>query len=132
MIVVDASVVAAWFFSDEADDLTISSTEMVLRESAVAPPIFPVEVANALLSARRKGRIPKNDFDGAFEKLKQLPIMIESREFDLERELALSLQYNLSMYDAMYLALAERRRIPLLTRDNRLHSAAVDARLSAR
>jgi predicted nucleic acid-binding protein len=132
VIVVDASIVAAWFFSDEADEVALSSSQRVLRENAVVPPIFPAEVANALFFARRRGRIPKNEFEGAFERIKQLPIMIDSQGFDLDREVALSTRYNLSVYDAMYLALAQRRRIVLLTRDRDLHAAALDAGVAER
>lgn len=129
MIVVDASVAASWFFNDERDDVAVRSAQRVLEDVALVPAIFPAELANALLFAWRKGRIPSDEFDGALEKVKNLPIQVASQGLDLEEEVALATRYELTMYDAMYLALAGRHKIGLLTRDDRLRAAALDAGL---
>ncbi len=131
MIVVDASLVAAWFFDDERDDAAYRSAERVLGDVALVPPIFPAELANALLFARRRGRIPADEFFASLERIKQLPIHVESYDFDVDDAVRLATRYELTVYDAMYLALAERHKIELLTRDRRLHLAAVDAGLAA-
>jgi predicted nucleic acid-binding protein len=130
VIVVDTSIVASWFFSDEGDEMPPRSAERVLAETAMVPPIFPAELGNALLFACRKGRIPRDEIDAAFERIRQLPIRIESQGLDLKREIALATRYDLTIYDAMYLALADRHRIALLTRDRVLHAAALEAGLA--
>jgi predicted nucleic acid-binding protein len=130
LIVLDASIAASWFFSDESDELTRTSAELVLSETALVPSIFPAELANALLFAHRKGRIPKDGLKGALERIQQLPIRIESPGFDLRTEIGLATRYGLTIYDAMYLGLAERYRVALLTRDSALRAAALDAGLS--
>ncbi len=127
MIVLDASVAASWFFSDESDELTRTSAELVLAETALVPSIFPAELTNALLFAHRKGRIPKDGLRGALQRVQQLPVRIESVGFDLTTEIDLAARYGLTIYDAMYLALAARYRVALLTRDNALRAAALDA-----
>ncbi len=130
MIVIDTSVVASWFFSDEDDAMTRQSAERTLSETALVPPIFPAELANALLSACRKGRIPSDELEGALERTKQLPIRVESQGFDLNHEMVLATRYGLTIYDAMYLALAERHHITILTRDRALRAAALQAGLA--
>jgi predicted nucleic acid-binding protein len=127
VIVVDASTVAAWFFDDERDAIATQSAQRVLGEVAIVPAIFPTEVANALLFASRKGRIPKGQLGVALEKIRQLPLRVESQGLDLSDEMTFAIRYNLTVYDAMYLALAHRHNIELVTRDRELRAAAVDA-----
>jgi predicted nucleic acid-binding protein len=129
VIVVDASIVASWFFNDERDEIALRSAERVLEDIALVPAIFPAELANALLFAWRKGRIPRDEFDGALDRIKNLPIQVASQGFDLEDEVVLANRYELTIYDAMYLALAGRHKVGLLTRDERLRAAARDAGL---
>jgi predicted nucleic acid-binding protein len=129
LIVLDASIAASWFFNDESDEMTRTSAELVLAETALVPSIFPAELTNALLFAHRRGRIPRDGLKSALERIQQLPIRIESPGFDLTTEIDLATRYSLSIYDAMYLALAERYRVALLTRDSALRAAALNAGL---
>lgn len=130
MIVIDASIAVSWFFEDEHDELVIQTAHRVLNESALVPPIFPAEIANALLFAFRRGRIPERAVREAIEHVAQLPIRIDSAGFLLQGELALARQYQLTLYDAMYLALARRHRIALFTCDEALRRAASAEKLT--
>lgn len=130
MIVLDTSVAASWFFADEDDDLARDSAQRTLEEGALVPPIFPSELGNALLFASRKGRVSRSDLASASERMAQLPIRIDAQGFDLREDIELAHRYGLTLYDAMYLALARRRRIPLLTRDGALQKAAAKERLA--
>jgi predicted nucleic acid-binding protein len=49
---------------------------------------------------------------------------MESRGFTFKDELEIATRHDLTVYDAMYLALARRHKIPLLTRDRALQQAA--------
>jgi len=129
LIVVDASLVASWFFNDERDETALRAAERVFGEITLVPPIFPAELANALLSAWKKGRIPKRELDGAFERIVQLPFQVAPAGLELKDEVELAARYGLTVYDAMYLALAARHRAGLITRDARLRAAAFDAGL---
>lgn len=116
-------------FEDELDDFSQRSADRVVGESALVPPIFPVEVANALFFAGKKRRITEDDVRMALTRIAELPIRVDSREFALHDELELAKKYDLTLYDATYLALARRHRIPLLTRDALLRRAAVKEKL---
>ena len=57
-LVIDASVAVAWCFSDETTRFTEKVLDLVSRGAEVfVPPLWPFEVANALLAAERRKRI---------------------------------------------------------------------------
>lgn len=129
MIVLDSSIALSWLFEDENDDIGRASAQRTLHEGALVPPIFPAELANGLLSAHRRGRIPRDGISGSLDRFRLLPIRIDSRGYDLSAEIDLAERHKLTAYDAMYLALAKRHRVALLTRDAELLRAAAKERL---
>jgi predicted nucleic acid-binding protein len=129
LIVVDASIAVSWLFEDESDELGRDSSKRVLREGALVPPIFPAEIANALLMAYRRRRVPRGGMREALDRFRQLPIRIDSRGYEFSLEIELAERHKLTAHDAMYLALAKRHRAALLTRDAALTRAATKERL---
>jgi predicted nucleic acid-binding protein len=129
VFVIDASVALAWCFEDEATpyaDVVLSRLE---HEEAVAPSIWPLEVANGLRSAERRGRIDERELPGVAQLLLALPIRIEESTLDsaLGEVLQLARALGLSTYDASYVALALRHGAPLATLDDPLAQAATAA-----
>lgn len=124
MIVVDASTAISWFCGDEKDEFSERSLQAVVDSRAIVPPIFASEVANGLTVAFRRKRIRETEIRDALADLNDLPIEHAAPRFDLSEELALAHMYNLTIYDAMYLALAKREGVKLYTRDDALHKAA--------
>ena len=57
MFVIDASVTLAWCFEDEASGDADAVLDRLDREAALAPAHWPLEVANALRTAERRGRL---------------------------------------------------------------------------
>jgi hypothetical protein len=56
--VVDASMTLAWCFSDESTAFTESVLDLLANGAeAIAPAIWPFEVANALLMGERRKRV---------------------------------------------------------------------------
>ena len=129
MFVVDASVTLAWCFEDEATgdgDAVLSRFE---RESALAPAHWPLEVANALRTAERRGRLDGTDLPRLWALLRTLPIEIAPLELStaIFGVLEAARTYDLSAYDAAYLHLASMRALPLATLDARLREACARA-----
>lgn len=87
---------------------------------------MPFELANGLLLAQQRGRITPADEEAYFETLLQLPILIEQRPllWLCQRILPLARRHGLTAYDAAYLELAIRERLPLATLDDKLRQAA--------
>ncbi len=125
--VLDASVVLAWCFEDEAGPYADAVLERFVEDIALAPIIWPLEVSNALVVAERRGRITMADAARFLNLLRQLPIAVEgetpSRIFG--EILALAREHRLSTYDAAYLDLAMRSGLALATQDTALREAAV-------
>ena len=123
--VVDASVTLAWCFVDEASELAERVLDRLAAEEALAPAIGPLEVANGLRTAERRGRLELADLAQVRELLTALPVQVEGVPLDAAlgevTELARALE--LTAYDAAYVALAARRGFALATVDERLRRA---------
>jgi predicted nucleic acid-binding protein len=129
--VLGCSVTLSWLLPDERGAETDSLIDELERTTAVAPAIWPYEVANALLVAQRRARISGEDLIRVRRALVALPIEVETMPsgyvFSSVSELALRL--GITSYDAAYVELAARRRLPLATLDERLRKACASLRL---
>ncbi len=129
--VLDCSVTMAWVFPDEATPTTDALREQLLDDRAVVPAIWPVEVGNVLLVATRHGRIRQKEWGRIQGNLDALPIEIdpETSERTWQSVLPLAWKHKLSVYDATYLELALRLKMPLATLDKALRGACGAARV---
>jgi predicted nucleic acid-binding protein len=123
--VLDASVALAWVLPDEDSPKAAALLPRLIEEAAVVPQLWPLEVANVLLVASRRGRLTLMDAQRVAADLQALPIDVDQethrRAFGTVLELAT--RHGLSVYDAAYLELAQRRRLPLATFDALLRAA---------
>ena len=124
--VLDCSVALAWLFPDEATETTHRLRDSLIEGRAFAPALWPIEVANVLLVATRRGRIDPDEWEPLYAHLEALPIEIDpvSTSRVWGRTLELASTHRLSVDDAMYLELALRMRLPLATLDRTLSEAA--------
>ena len=126
-LVLDASVILAWSIPDEASWYADAVQDALASgQTAIAPCHWPVEIANGLLTAERRGRIDMAGIDAFLEDLEFTPIQTEEASLRAARTSIMELprRHGLTPYDAAYLELAHRRAEPLATLDNRLVSAA--------
>ena len=125
-MVIDASVTLAWVFVDEWSEFTDALLGQLPQTRAVVPLIWLLEIANALTVAERRRRIARADSDRFIAELLGLPIEVDDGSLApaFGTVLALARQTGLSVYDASYLELAQRRGLPLATQDRRLAAAA--------
>jgi predicted nucleic acid-binding protein len=123
--VLDCSVTLSWLLPDERGAATDALADELERTTAVAPAIWPYEVANALLVAQRRARIGDDDLARVRRALSALPIEVEVVTSDhvLSAVSDLARRLNLTSYDAAYVDLAARRRLPLATLDEQLRKA---------
>jgi predicted nucleic acid-binding protein len=125
-LVLDSSVALAWSFQDEVSPYSEAILDHLALAAAVVPGIWPLEIANALLVAERRGRATQARIAEIIDVLTSLPITVdeETSERAMRDTLSLGRTQNLSAYDAAYLELAMRRGLPLATLDQRLRNAA--------
>jgi predicted nucleic acid-binding protein len=126
-MVVDASVTAAWFFPDEATPYSEAALQATAAADVWVPALWLLETCNMLLSAQRRRRI--ND-----AKRRELVASAAALRLRVDREPVamaeldnLAAAHGLSAYDAAYLGLALRRKLPLATRDAALLKAMARA-----
>ncbi len=86
----------------------------------VAPWLFDLECASGLVKAVRRRRLDEARALDHLLDLLDLPIeRLEASGIEVEA-LLLALEYGISAYDAVYVALAAQERLPLVTADARL------------
>ena len=124
--VLDASVALSWCFEDE---VTVDSEGILDRfesDHALVPAIWPLEVANALLTVERRQRLQVAEATRFAALLRELPIFVAGTDLDqtLGAVLDLARTHGLTSYDASYVALAMREGVPLATQDGGLRRVA--------
>lgn len=124
-LVLDSSVALAWIFTDERSDATQEVLDLVTGSGAWVPSIWRLEVANSLQQGVRHGRLSSIERDASLADLAILDIAVdpETAAHAWSTTLELAERFGLTVYDAAYLDLAHRRRLPLATLDVELRSA---------
>jgi predicted nucleic acid-binding protein len=125
-LVLDASVALAWCFDDET---TVATREVLRRldtDTAIAPSLLLLEIANVLALAERRKRISPSRVTEFVELIGTLAIEIEEQTSfrALHDVLNLARGEALTAYDASYLELAMRLGLPLASKDAALRQAA--------
>jgi len=127
-LVLDSSVTLAWLYSEETSAAAVHVLDLVNRRGAWVPSLWRLEVANILEMGVRRRRHDATFRDATLTDLALLPISTDS-ETDAHAwgtTLRLAERHRLTVYDAAYLELAIRRRLPLASLDAELRSAARD------
>lgn len=125
-VVIDASLTLTWYFADESTPATDAILDMVTRHGAVVPALWRFEIANGFLSGIRRKRFDAAYRDASLADLKLLPISVDGSSDNQvwTTTLWLADRFGLTIYDACYLELAQRRGLPLATLDKELRAAA--------
>ncbi|GIL02151.1 MAG: ribonuclease VapC [Alphaproteobacteria bacterium] len=128
-VVVDCSVAIAWYLPDETSVAAGRVLEYVIERGGVVPFLFRLEFANSLLMAERRKRIPRGFPGRAFAELDDLQVVhdLEGHENVWSTCVELADKHRLTAFDAAYLELAQRSRLPLATLDKALRRAAEQA-----
>jgi predicted nucleic acid-binding protein len=126
-LVIDCSAFLASVLPDENCPGQILSQ---MRDTVwVAPAHWASEVGNSLLVCERRNRIKPGVADDILESLRDRPLELEPATLEpaLRATLAIARQHKLTVYDAAYLELALRRKLPLATLDDDLRRGAKKA-----
>lgn len=122
--VLDASMAVSFVLDDEFTPQSKRALVRVARDGAIVPAVWESEVLNALRSAEKRGRLSPAALANAVHGVAALPIERDHRPADGLRLTTLAREFDLSVYDAMYLALALDSNLPLAALDARLVAAA--------
>lgn len=125
-IVADASVLLKAYLRDETDTSSVDAMLQDLAEGRLTiavPYLLRYEVSNALWAAARQGRISTLDALIAQSEFLKIDLSYYEREDLLIDALTLAQQYDRSVYDSAYLALAQHLGVWCFTGDRRLYNA---------
>jgi len=119
-IVVDASVALKWVLDEPG-----STQALAVLDSDVlhAPEFLLVEVANVFWAKQRRGIISRAAADAAFEAIAAVPFALAPIGELTAAARTLAFGLDLTVYDALYAALAQRYDCPLVTADRQLAQA---------
>jgi len=120
--VVDNSVALAWCFEDEHIQPIMDLLDRVAETGAIAPSLWPLEALNGLPMAERRRRLDTKQRQRLAGFLRGLPVTLDAETADQAWTVTARLaeRYRLTLYDAAYLELAQRRKLPLATLDQDL------------
>lgn len=132
-LVVDASVMGPLLFEDEAEVLIASLPQALAGGDCIVPEHWRFEVANQILVGARRGRATPDESDIMLASIAALPVDVDRDSIDQAwlETYKLAVTYKLSIYDAAYLELARRLRLPLATFDKALIKAANECGITA-
>ena len=127
VFVVDASIAVAWVHPGQATSETDALLDAIADGATLeVPALWPLEVANALLVLVRRRKLTEDEREAGLGWLRGLPVRLDhdgaALAFSKLSELAVT--HDLSVYDAAYLELAHRRKLPLGCKDGPMKRAA--------
>jgi predicted nucleic acid-binding protein len=131
--VADASVAIGWVHPGQATRQTDAMLEAIAGGATLeVPALWPLEVANALLVLVRRRKLREDERQAGLGWLRGLRLRLDHEMAPLafSRLSELAATHQLTVYDAAYLELAERRRLVLGCQDGPLRAAAKRAGIS--
>ena len=130
--VADASIAVAWVHPAQATPQTQLLLQTVHDGAPIeVPAIWPLEISNALLVLVRRKKLLDTERQVALAALQTLAVKLdyEMSMLAFTKLSVIAEEHQLSVYDAAYFELAQRRKLPLACRDGPLRQAAIRASL---
>lgn len=120
MNVIDASIGFKWEITEEGSDkaLRLRDDFSAGTRDLIAPDFFPIELGNAFLIAERRKRT--SDASALYADLMLMLPLLHSSLALFPRAFEIAKQSRATVYDSLYIALAEREGCQVITADQRL------------
>jgi predicted nucleic acid-binding protein len=127
LLILDSSATLAWIYGNEVTEAIRRVFDDVAADGALVPALWRLEVANSLTLAVRRRRIDPDFRRAALADLALLDITTDQQtdSYAWADTLNLADRFQLTVYDAAYLELAQRRGLPLATLNKDLENAAI-------
>jgi predicted nucleic acid-binding protein len=123
--VIDAGVAVKWFIPEVDSDIAHQLLERYLQgvDGPVAPDLLIAECGNVFWRRCRQGDITPEEATESLADLLTLQVPLVPATSLVQSALSLALQHQRTVYDALYLALAQERNCDLITADERFFNA---------
>jgi predicted nucleic acid-binding protein len=122
--VADNSIVVAWFVESQASAATRALLDRAAAEDVHVPSIWRAEFAAALLALSHNRRLPAARVPAILDQIERLDFVHDAGPSSTRVLVDLARRFSLNAYDACYLELALRLKLPLAARDAPLRHAA--------
>ena len=122
--VADNSVVVAWFTKNQSDDYSRRLLARAAKERVHVPLIWRAEFASVLLTFVHNRRLQPAHVKVVIDHVDRLDFIHDAAPPSTRALVELGQRYALGAYDACYLELALRLKLPLAVRDGTLRKAA--------
>lgn len=125
LLIVDASVAAKWYVPEELSEEAARFLEAGDRGETrlIAPSLLGPELGNVLWHRYRRGDISRDRVREAWVAFENAPLSFTGTESLMPAALEIAVGYGCTVYDALYVALAEAHHYEaavLLTADRKL------------
>jgi predicted nucleic acid-binding protein len=120
-ILLDASAIMAIILNEPNRDIVIRLTK---GSVLLSPEIIPYEIVNALISLYKRQKLRKDEVMEAYNSFKKIPIRLLN--VNIEKAIEISCKYKIYAYDAYYLEMSKRLKLPLITFDKQMRDVALD------
>ena len=129
-LIVDASVGIKWYIPEEHDAEARSIVES--ERKLHVPDLFFIEIGNIVWKRVSFGQATAKDATDIIHALLGLNLYVHSSQPLLARAVEIGISTGRTVYDSLYVALAEREGVPLVTADRKLHRALESGPFAAR
>ena len=127
IFVIDTSALMRLYIPDgpvpEGLEIALQNAERG-NDSLIAPELMLAESGQVLHKKRTQQVLSDEELKALLSSILNLPIRLFSHGDLVGPACALAAEFDLSVYDALFLALAERHNAPLFTADEKLRCAA--------
>ena len=123
-ILLDASAIMAIIFNEPNRGKVIELTKNAIL---LSPEVISFEIGNALINLHRKRKISEEELMEAYRNFTLIPLRIVT--VDIQRALKIACKYKIYAYDAYYLEIACRLKLPLITFDDEMKKVGADLKV---
>jgi predicted nucleic acid-binding protein len=124
-VVVDSNVIAKWILpeADSAQAHQVISDVSTPGQRLIALDLAYPEVASAIWKRLRQKAITAIEADGFLDALLQSPVEVFPAADLLKAAFPIAARYDRAIYDALFVALADKLSLPGVTADEPLYNA---------
>jgi predicted nucleic acid-binding protein len=127
--VIDASVGIKWFVPEP--HAAIARQLLALNHDQLVPDLFFSEIGSIVWKRVRRNEDTVDRAKAIIPALNAIPLQVHSTQLLLSEALEIALQYDRTVYDSLYLALAVRHQCPMVTADQKLCNSLANSPLSS-
>ncbi|GHU39451.1 twitching motility protein PilT [Spirochaetia bacterium] len=114
-VLLDASSIMTIILNEPNRNIVVNLTK---EATLLSPEMISFEIGNALVSLFKRHKLNKTEVLKAYEDFTKIPT--RTLKPDMGKALKISCEYNIYAYDAYYLEMAYRLKIPLITFDRNM------------